>query len=68
MIPSSSVNQDANDGFLDLPVVQVHADFVADLVLALLIGLFAGWQVGNLGQSVAPGQNSVVANAPFPKG
>jgi hypothetical protein len=28
------VNHGANDGILDFPVVQVHADFVADLELS----------------------------------
>jgi len=30
-VPSGVLDYGANDGILDLPVVQVHADFVTDL-------------------------------------
>ena len=41
------LNHGANDSILNFPVVQVDADFVADLELPV-IGLLVGWHAGNV--------------------
>jgi len=56
-------NHGSNDGILDLPVMQIHADFVAYLELAIL---FLRWHAkectsNHSGQAIRPGPAKVAA-------